>query len=155
MDSVRFRPMTEADIDAVLVLEQAAYEVPWTAGIFADCLRVGYSCWVACRADQADQPIVGYALLSVAADEAHILNLCVSPDYQGHGLGSRLLKRLIDLARWHHAHRIILEVRQSNAHAAGMYERAGFQLVGKRKGYYQTADGGREDAVVMILELGG
>ena len=39
---VVIRPMTEADVSAVVALERASYQFPWSEGIFRDCLRVGY-----------------------------------------------------------------------------------------------------------------
>ncbi|HEX7325648.1 MAG TPA: ribosomal protein S18-alanine N-acetyltransferase [Rhodanobacteraceae bacterium] len=142
------RPMTRADVSAIANIEAAAYEFPWSRGIFRSCLENGHHCWVL---EQAGKPI-GYGILSVGADEAHILNVCVAPLYQGHGHGSYLLHRLLDLARWHHAQRVFLEVRPSNEVAHGMYERAGFNEIGRRPGYY-PARRGREDAIVMAMEL--
>jgi ribosomal-protein-alanine N-acetyltransferase len=96
--------------------------------------------------------IIGYGILSVGAGEAHILNVCVAPLHQGRGHGAYLLKRVLDLARWHHAERVFLEVRPSNELAHAMYERAGFNEIGRRPGYY-PARRGREDAIVMAMEL--
>ncbi|MBS0583000.1 MAG: GNAT family N-acetyltransferase, partial [Proteobacteria bacterium] len=106
----QLRAMRIEDLDAVAAIEVAAYEFPWTPGIFRDCLRAGYECWVL---DQAGA-IIGYGILSVAAGEAHLLNACVTPVHQGHGHGRHLVKRMIELARWHRVQRIFLEVRPSN-----------------------------------------
>src|SRR5690606_38019626 len=94
----------------------------------------------------------GYGILSVAAGEAHVLNCCVAPTSQGEGHGRRLMRRLIDLARWHHAERIYLEVRPSNTAAIALYHDLGFNEIARRPKYYPTASG-REDALVMALEL--
>lgn len=142
------RPMREAELDTIVAIERRAYEFPWTPGIFRDCLHAGYECWVLA----AGSEVVGYGILSVAAGEAHVLNVCVAPEYQGQGQGRRLLARLIDLARWHRAERIFLEVRPSNAGAIALYERTGFNEIGRRPNYY-PAKGGREDAIVMAMEL--
>jgi len=144
------RPMREADLDEVARIEAGAYEFPWTHGIFRDCLRAGYGCWVLAHAAE----VVGYAVLSVAAGEAHVLNVCVDVAEQGKGYGRRLMKRLIDLARWHQAQRIFLEVRPSNRGAIRLYHDIGFNEIGKRPNYY-PAKGGREDALVMAMELVG
>ncbi len=145
---VALRPMTRADLATVANVEAAAYEFPWSRGIFKSCLDNGHHCWVLERQGQ----VVGHGILSLGADEAHILNVCVMPLYQGQGHGRYLLKRLLDLARWHHAQRVFLEVRPSNELAHGMYERAGFNEIGRRPGYY-PARRGREDAIVMAMEL--
>ncbi|MBS0582995.1 MAG: GNAT family N-acetyltransferase, partial [Proteobacteria bacterium] len=106
----QMRAMRIDDLDAVAAIETAAYEFPWTLGIFSDCLRAGYECWVL----QQGEEILGYGILSVAAGEAHLLNACVTPAHQGHGHGRHLVKRMIELARWHRVQRIFLEVRPSN-----------------------------------------
>jgi [ribosomal protein S18]-alanine N-acetyltransferase len=142
------RAMRETDLEQVAALELQAYEFPWTFGIFRDCLRAGYGCWVLERSFD----IVGYAILSVAAHEAHVLNVCVAPSLQGAGHGRRLMKRLMDLARWHRAERVFLEVRPSNTRAIALYHDMGFNEIGRRPGYY-PARSGREDALVLAIEL--
>ena len=145
---VTLRPMQAEDLAQVAEIETAAYPFPWSRGIFRDCLSAGYNAWVlTCGAR-----IIGYGGLSVAAQEAHLLNLCVAPSEQSQGYGQRLLRRMLDLARWHDAQRVFLEVRPSNRHAIALYEHAGFNEIGRRRGYY-PAQKGREDAVVMALEL--
>jgi len=139
-----FRPMRDVDIPAVLAVETAAYPFPWTDGIFRDCLRVGYCCWVAVQ----QREIVGHGVMSVAAGECHILNVCVHPDWQGRQLGRKMLRRLLAVGRGHSADTAFLEVRVSNRAAIRLYESEGFCEVGVRRGYY-PADGGREDAVIM------
>ncbi len=147
------RPMREADLDAVTAIEKRAYEFPWPPGIFRDCLRAGYGCWVLEMPGAAlHDGMIGYGVLSVAAGEAHLLNLCVVPEWQGEGHGQRLLRRLVELARWQRAERIFLEVRPSNPRALALYHRAGFNEIGRRPHYY-PARRGREDALVLALEL--
>jgi len=143
-----FRTMKLEDLDQVATIEVAAYEYPWTHGIFRDCLRAGYNCWVLAHGAE----IIGYGVLTVAAGEAHVLNVCVAADQQGAGHGKRLMQRLIDLARWHRAERIFLEVRPSNERAIALYDQLAFNEIGKRPNYY-PAKRGREDAIVMALEL--
>ena len=143
---LQLRPMTSDDVKAVMGIEEASYEFPWTKGIMHDCLRVGYCCWVICLG----QRVVGYGIISVAAGECHILNLCVHPDMRGHGLGRHLLVHLLQLAREHRADAAFLEVRASNLAAIELYRSLGFNEVGLRRDYY-PAHGGREDAVVFAL----
>jgi ribosomal-protein-alanine N-acetyltransferase len=143
-----FRPMRTEDLESVAAIEMAAYAFPWTHGIFSDCLRAGYDCWVLARPAE----IVGYGILSCAAREAHILNVCVAPGEQRRGYGKRIVTRLLDLARWHHAERVFLEVRPSNPRAIALYESMGFNEIGRRPNYY-PARRGREDAVVMAMEM--
>jgi ribosomal-protein-alanine N-acetyltransferase len=140
--------MREADLEQVLLIEQAAYPFPWTRGIFEDCLRVGYSCWVLAQG----RWVLGYGVMSTAVGEAHVLNLCVRPDRQREGLGRRLLDHLLRLARGHHADIALLEVRPSNRGALALYRAAGFNEVGVRRGYY-PGHNGREDALILALDL--
>ena len=142
------RPMREDDLDVVLAIEQRAYPFPWTRGIFRDCLRADYPAWVLVE----DGLVIGYGVLSLAADEAHVLNVCAAPEVQGRGHGRRLLRSLLQLARGRGAHRVFLEVRPSNAAAIALYHDEGFNEIGRRPRYYPAHDG-REDAIVMAMEL--
>ena len=96
--------------------------------------------------------IAGYGILSVAAGEAHVLNVCIAAAHRGLGYGRRMMRRLIDLARWYGAERIFLEVRPSNPVAKDLYDSLGFTEIGRRPSYY-PARGGREDAIVMALDM--
>lgn len=147
--AVVLRPMREADLDAVMAVERRAYPFPWTRGIFRDCLQAGYPG----RVMERDGVLVGYGMLSVAAGEAHVLNVCVDPACQSRGLGRRLLRALVALARQRGAAQVYLEVRPSNAHALALYHAEGFNEIGRRPRYY-PAEHGREDAIVMAMELG-
>ena len=142
------RAMREVDLPAVMAIEQRAYAFPWTQGVFRDCLLAHHPAWVLIEHDH----IIGYAVLSVAADEAHVLNLCTAPEVQGRGHGRRLLRALLQLARGRGAQRVFLEVRPSNAPAIALYHDEGFNEIGRRPRYYPAKDG-REDALVMALEL--
>ncbi len=143
------RPMRETDLDEVMRIEESAYPFPWTRGIFRDCMRAGYPMWV----QERDGGIVGYGVLSTAADEAHVLNLCTAMGNEGHGLGQRMLQTLLRIARGGGAQRVYLEVRPSNLRAITLYDRSGFNEIGRRPRYYPAANHGREDAIVMAMEL--
>jgi [ribosomal protein S18]-alanine N-acetyltransferase len=145
---VRFRAMTPQDLPTVAAVERSAYPFPWSEGIFRDCLRVGYLCRVAELEDQ----VVAYGILAMGAGEAHILNLCVRADVRTRGIGRRMLGLLIERARQAGMEAALLEVRPSNPRAIALYHSVGFVQVGRRKGYYQ-AEGGREDALVLRLDL--
>ncbi len=145
---VQVRGMRVEDLDRVIALENLSYEFPWSAGIFSDCVKAGHPCWVLC----VDEVVAGYGILSMGAGEAHVLNICIGPDYRGRGLGRHLLGRLLDIARWNGAERIFLEVRPSNPLAKALYESVGFTEIGRRPRYYPAHDG-REEAIVMALEM--
>jgi ribosomal-protein-alanine N-acetyltransferase len=145
---VVIRTMVETDVPSVVAIERAAYQFPWSEGIFRDCLRVGYVCRVAV----AENEVIGYGVMSVGAGEAHILNLCIDADFRCRGVGRRMLEYLVDRARAAGMSEAFLEVRPSNTAAIRLYQSMGFEQVGIRRGYYQAA-GGREDASVLKLVL--
>jgi [ribosomal protein S18]-alanine N-acetyltransferase len=146
--AIEFMPMCAADIDAVVAAEQRIYDFPWTRGNFSDSLAAGYSAWLLLE----DGHMLGYAVMMLAVDEAHLLNLNILPEVQRRGLGSRLLQHLFAVARGKGATRMLLEVRPSNASGLGLYRHLGFLNIGERRGYYQ-AHHGRENALVMALDL--
>ena len=102
--------------------------------------------------DGRNGEVIGYAVVMLAADEAHLLNLSIAADCQKQGYGSLLLRRLCEVARGRGARLILLEVRPSNVAGLRLYERHGFQQVGLRREYY-PAQVGREDALILGLPL--
>ena len=142
------RPMTYEDLALVSDIERRSYEFPWSHGVFRDCLLAGYRCVVLER----DSRVAGYAILSVAAGEAHILNLCVDPNYRAYGYGERLLDQILLQARSADVREIFLEVRPSNQTALALYRKKGFHQVANLPAYYQ-AQKGREDAAVLAKKL--
>jgi [ribosomal protein S18]-alanine N-acetyltransferase len=147
-DLMRLRKMRTSDLPAVMFIENANYQFPWSEAIFQDCLRVNYSCWICEESDK----ILGFSIVSIAVGEAHILNINVHPDEQKQGVGRKMLTNLIEVARSKNAETIFLEVRPSNAGAIALYMSMGFNEIGIRKGYY-PAENGREDALMLALEL--
>jgi ribosomal-protein-alanine N-acetyltransferase len=142
------RQMLPTDLKAVAEVERSAYEFPWSHGIFRDCLLAGYYSLVL----EVGNSVSGYAIMSIAAAEAHILNICVHPSLHRLGYGRRLLNALLIRAEEAEVRQIFLEVRPTNIAALKLYDSAGFERVGIRPDYYQ-ASVGREDAVVLSLEL--
>jgi [ribosomal protein S18]-alanine N-acetyltransferase len=142
--AVDIRPMHELDIPVVVAIERAAYQFPWSEGIFRDCLRVGYIC----RVVEVSGETAGYGIMSVGAGEAHVLNVCIRDEYRCRGLARKILLYLLDRARIAGMYEAFLEVRPSNTAAARLYHSLGFEQVGIRRGYYQ-ATVGREDAAVL------
>ena len=144
----QFRPMTADDLDAIMEIEPHIYSHPWSRGNFSDSLISGYPSWVLLH----DAKIIGYALMMMVLDEAHLLNLSIAKAYQKQGLGRLLLEHMINIAKKHHAANMFLEVRPSNISAIALYENIGFNEMAIRRGYY-PAHNGREDAVLMGLAL--
>jgi ribosomal-protein-alanine N-acetyltransferase len=148
--AVDILPMSARDLDEVLRIETRVYSHPWSRGNFADSIASGHSAWV-CRAGGY---LVGYFVLMLAVDEAHLLNLAVDGKNQGAGFGARLLHHAMDVALWGGAGTLLLEVRPSNGRALALYRHFGFRRIGVRRGYY-PASAGREDALVLARALGG
>ncbi|QSP96498.1 ribosomal protein S18-alanine N-acetyltransferase [Marinobacter salinisoli] len=140
--------MQEADLPDVLEIERQGHAFPWTETIFLDSFRGNYRLWTGWHGER----LVGFAVVAYLFDEAHLLNLCVSPELHGQGIGRKLLRYLLGEAALDHIWRVILEVRVSNESAFHLYRSEGFRQIGTRPEYYPAADG-REDARVMALEL--
>lgn len=142
------REMRQTDVPRIAAIEREAYEFPWSPGIFRDCLLAGYTSLVT----EYRGEVVAYAIMSVAAGEAHLLNLCVAANYRREGHGCRLLGMVMERAGNAGAERVHLEVRPSNDAAIALYVRSGFERVGMRKRYYR-ASSGNEDAVLLARWL--
>ena len=145
-----FEPMRPGDVALVGTMERRNYEFPWSDTIFRDCLKAGYTCELV----RLDDELVGYGILQTAAEEGHVLNLCIDEAHQRRGFARLLLEHLVARATAAEARVVFLEVRPSNPRAKTLYERAGFNEIGLRKAYYEAV-GGREDAIVMARSLVG
>ena len=146
--NLQLRPMQIDDLDVIMQIEPTIYSHPWTRGNFSDSLNSGYSAWVL----EKDDEIIGYALLMMVMDEAHLLNLSIAKPQQKQGLGRYLLEHMISTAKQYKAVNMFLEVRPSNISAIALYENMGFSEMALRRGYYPS-EHGREDAVLMGLAL--
>ena len=140
--------MTLDDVDAVMLLENEVYQFPWTDRIFKDCIRVGYDCWLALLENR----VVAHAVISVAAGESHILNLSVTEDHQGKGIGKQFIQFLLNIAYNKRAQIMMLEVRPSNVRAIKCYNSAGFNEIGSRKDYCPSPNG-KEDALLFARQI--
>jgi len=145
---LRFRRMTLDDIEQVMKVENEVYEFPWSEGIFSDCIRVGYYCWIALQ----QQTVVGHAVISIVTDESHMLNLSIARSHQRKGYGRQFIEFLVNEARAQQAQTMLLEVRPSNTAAINCYNGAGFNEIGCRKDYYPALDG-REDALLLARHI--
>ena len=146
---VRFEPMTEAMLDAVMAVELAAYAHPWQRQNFADCLASGYQAQMLMAGDN----LLGYFVAMKGFEEVHVLNIAVAPSYQRQGWARVLMEALALWARGQGVAWVWLEARAGNTRAIQVYQAHGFQQVGRRKQYYPASQGQREDALVMSLKL--
>jgi ribosomal-protein-alanine N-acetyltransferase len=128
-------------------LESRASLAPWTEHSFCESIAAGHDCWVL-----PGKPLRGFLIVSIAADESHLLNPAALPEYQGQGLGSRLAQFAMERARDNGACRRYLEVRPSNRVARRMYTADQFKLLGRRKSHYSGS--AEEDALIRSRALG-
>jgi [ribosomal protein S18]-alanine N-acetyltransferase len=141
-------PMQQENLAAIHRIETDVYEYPWSEGNLRDSMAAGYECLTYRHAGT----LVGYAVMMISLDEAHILNLSIARSFQRQGFGQSLLDRLCAMARARAVRRMLLEVRPSNTAARGLYARNGFTEVGIRRGYYPAREG-REDAIILERRL--
>jgi len=157
----QFEAMTPAWLEAVVRVEQSAYDHPWTQGNFADSLNAGYQAQLLTGGEHAGPPaggapqneLLGYFVAMKGVDEVHLLNITVAPAHQRQGWARVMLDALALWSRGQGAQWLWLEVRMSNARAQAVYERYGFRHVGTRRNYYPATASRREDAIVMSLAL--
>lgn len=148
MVEYRLAPMTLDDLDDVLAIEKASFHTPWSRGAFRYELtqnRVARSLVV-----RAGGELLGYLCLWEIGHEIHITNLAVHPRHRRRGAARALLGTVLEDARRKHVELVFLEVRPTNAEALALYESLGFQVIGRRKGYYFDTG---EDALVMEARL--
>ncbi|MDU0460695.1 MAG: ribosomal protein S18-alanine N-acetyltransferase [Geobacteraceae bacterium] len=134
--------MTEADLDAVLLIEKSSFPLPWKREHFLHEIEAAHSYpFVA----ELDGKIAGYVCLMSLFEEAQILDIAVAADRRGSGIGRLLMEKAYDVALEKGAEVMALEVRESSAPAIGLYQTLGFRRVGIRANYYES----RENAVLM------
>jgi ribosomal-protein-alanine N-acetyltransferase len=141
------REMERADIWMVMEIERRSFITPWSKGIFEECLT---SPITKAYVIEKDGAICGYILYYAVLDEAHILNIAVAPSYRKRGIASRLLDYVIQGLKGNGVKECFLEVREEDEDAKLLYKRFGFEVIGRRRGYYRDT---REDALMMRLLL--
>lgn len=143
----RLVPMDKSHLDAVERLERICFSKPWPRSMLEDELyNPSVSVIVA---EGEDGTVLGYGEIGVVLDEGCLEKIAVDPDYRRQGVAEEILAAFLRFGRAKLAF-LTLEVRESNAAAIGLYEKLGFQVVGRRKGYY---DAPKEDAVLMTVEF--
>jgi [ribosomal protein S18]-alanine N-acetyltransferase len=150
MSNVNVRPVSIESIDRIITLDRLCFGGLWSEKSYQRELTNENSHFLAVTVDpnlnDTTEGIIGFGCFWAILDEAHITLLGIHPDYQGQGLGQLLLRSILDRARSIEMARATLEVRPSNQGAIHIYEKHGFQTVGRRKKYYQ--DNG-EDGIIM------
>ena len=127
-----------------MIIENLSFPVPWSRKSITDEItKNSFARYICAR---IGGQVVGYAGMWLICREGHITNIAVHPEFRENGIGSRLLKKLIEISREKGIKKITLEVRKSNTAAKNLYYKYGFKEEGIRKSYY--SDNG-EDAIIM------
>jgi ribosomal-protein-alanine N-acetyltransferase len=143
-------PMAVSDLDQVLDIERASFPTPWTRAAF--CYEIEQNKVARCTVLRGRRGIVGYLCLWEIGHEIHITNLAVHPEWRRRGVARQLLGAALIEGVARGVTLAFLEVRPSNTRALALYESLGFQVIGRRNGYYFDTG---EDALVMEARLGG
>lgn len=146
---LRVRPARRSDLDQIMEIELLSFSSPWSRQVFLEEFDRDFAHLKVIRASHG--PVLGFINYWVVADEIHVLNVATHPEWRGRGLGRRLMRHAIRVARQRNARLVTLEVRRSNQRAARLYSSLGFEPVGLRPRYYEN----QEDAIVMVLRLKG
>jgi ribosomal-protein-alanine N-acetyltransferase len=142
---------TDADLDVVMEIDRLSFPTPWLRQAFSEEMARPWARLEILR-EQGGGRAIGFCNYWLVADELHILNIAVHPDFRKQGHASTLLRHILAVGREAKARVISLEVRLSNQPAQMLYKKFGFHEVGRRPRYY--ADNG-EDAVLMDLPMAG
>ena len=145
MSFVIERLQSDADLDAVLEVEQASFNNPTTREWYVSELQRPEVCYVYVIRT-ADCPVAGFCAFWKVLDQIHINNLAIRPGFRQRGLARHLLAKVLAEASGLGANSATLEVRRSNAAARHLYESAGFRLAGVRTSYYTKPI---EDALIL------
>jgi len=145
---LHYRRMRMSDLPEIAQLEKGLYQFPWSLGNFRDSITAGYDCWAVTHGET----VIGYAVLMIALDEAHLLNIAIASEWQNQGVGRAFLAHMIEVARSAGCQIIYLEVRPSNVGARHLYRTVGFQQIAIRPEYYPAMHG-REYALFLGLTL--
>ena len=142
------RPMRWWDIDAALAIEQELFTDAWSVETFwAELARVPDTRHYLVADD--DGAVVGYAGLMTVGRQADVQTVAVAPGHQGQRLGATLLRAMVDEATARECAEVLLEVRVDNEPALHLYEKAGFERISVRRGYFP----GGVDGLVMRLRI--
>lgn len=142
------RPMEEDDLERIMKIEHASFPTPWSQHSFLTELKENEYARYFCL--EIDKQVIGYMGLWFILEEGHITNVAIAPEFRGQLFGEFLMRSVMQQMLAEGMERMTLEVRTSNFRAQRLYERLGFVLAGRRKGYYSD---NREDALIMWAEL--
>lgn len=140
----------KTDARAFATLHQASFHRGWGEGEFLQMLAERNTLAHRLRRGRA---VIGFAVSRIAADEAELLSIAIAASARGAGLSRGLLATHLGNLAGRGVRSVFLEVEEANAPARRLYDRAGFDVVGRRERYYREAGGVERNAVVMRRDL--
>lgn len=144
---MRIIKMQPEHVAFVAEMERQCFSDPWSEKSVASELDNPLSLWLVA---ETEGEVAGYVGSQTVLDSADMMNLAVSPNFRRQGIGERLVNCLTDALKEKGVKTLLLEVRISNEPAKQLYQKLGFEIVGKRPGYYEKP---REDALILRKEL--
>jgi ribosomal-protein-alanine N-acetyltransferase len=153
VNSLQLDTISRADeLAPILAIEQRSFRWPWGRLSFEGELSCRNACNLIVKSSDigADEQIIAYAFLRLAADELHILKIAVTPAWRRRGIATRLTELCLKIGAQRGATSAHLEVRPSNTPAVCLYQKLGFDVIGRRHNYYRDS---KEDALVMMKNL--
>jgi len=145
MKTLRFEPLSESHIPAILEIEKVSNTAPWSERSFKNELDHQHGVFLV---GILQGEVVAYGGVWLVVDEAHVTTIAVAEQNRRQGIGQRLMVELLHKAKAAGMVCSTLEVRASNVGAIKLYEKFGYSVTATRRGYYPD---NREDAVVMWL----
>ena len=141
---IRIVPMSADHLDELERLERICFSRPWSKRMLGEELE--NQCAAFLVAEDEGGKVLGYAGLLVMMDEGYITNVAVFPEYRRMGVAAKIIEVYLNFAKANRLAFLTLEVRPSNAAAIALYQRFGFEEVGRRKNYYDLP---KEDALIL------
>lgn len=143
-------PATLRDVRQLAQLHAASFHRGWGAGEFEQMLREQNTL---VHRLKLRGHLIGFAVSRIAADEAEILSIAVSPGHRGRGLSRDLFLTHLGHLAGRGVRTVFLEVEENNQPARRLYDGTGFAVAGRRERYYKEADGAELNALVMRRDL--
>ena len=138
--------MDESHVPQIAELEKLCFNDPWSENSISSELNNRLSLWLVAI---IDNKVVGYVGSQTVLGETDMMNVAIHPDYRKQGIGTQLITTLIRNLDEQGSHSLMLEVRASNIPAISVYQKLGFEEVGRRRNYYRNP---KEDALILRKE---
>ena len=147
MQNLKLKELSKEDVNDLVKLEKELFKNPYSEELLLRELKTPFSCGIVAK---RGEETVGYCLFWIVSGQCEIHRIGVKREFQGKGIGSLLIKAVIDLCKRGGISEVLLEVSEENERALNLYRKFGFFEEGIRKNYY-----GSENAILMKLKLGG